>query len=104
MTQKEYIYNPMTVYIDPSIDGQTLAQYDIEKFSKQEYPYPQFVNDEEPPTPVDPSVNPADDPSAWEYDGDKNGVPDILDNMRYGDSKRTNSDVDKDDINTWKTI
>lgn len=83
-TLKEYIPNPTTVYIDPVYGGNTVGQYIVERLSKF-YPYPQFDSSTSPFDPSsgpDPSPGPTTDPSSWEYDGDGNGVPDVIDDLQ----------------------
>ena len=83
-TLNEYIPNPTTVYIDPEYEGNTVGQYVVERLSKF-YPYPQFDSSTSPfdPSPgPDPSSGPTTDPSSWEYDGDGNGTPDVIDDLQ----------------------
>ena len=97
---KNYIYNPTTVYIDPNEIVSNCMEIDTSLLVVPEK-IEQFVDDGKPvpvpphpdpspgpgpdpspgPTPPDPSYNPYDDPSNFLYDGDKNGVPDYIDNM-----------------------
>ena len=89
-TLKEHIPNPTTVYIDPEYEGNTVGQYVVERLSKF-YPYPQFDSSTSPfdpssgpdPSPgPGPSPGPTPDPSSWEYDGDGNGTPDVIDDLQ----------------------
>ncbi len=45
MTQKERIYNPTTVYVDPNNEGNTIGEFVVERLSKN-YPFPQFVKED----------------------------------------------------------
>ena len=101
-TVKDYVvYVSTSVQRYPLYDSETqrhnaLAREEGEPGGSKPTPVPGPTPDPSPgpdpspsPTP-DPSVDPADDPSSWEYDGDKNGVPDTIDTIQKN--------------NTWSVI
>ena len=110
---KELIYNPTSCYVDETNSGNTVKEYVVyvstsvqryplydgetqshsalsreegEPGSSKPTPGPGPTPDPSPGPSPDPSVDSADDPSSWEYDGDKNGVPDTIDTIQKNDT------------------
>lgn len=100
----EYLYNPTTVYIDPTGDGANFLEYTHE--THKMHPYPQFIVDSseiDPSVDPDPPYDPSGDcpckhiPSQVLIDEDENGIPDYADQLiEDTDELRRN--------NTWVTI
>lgn len=111
--QKEYIFNPTSACVDERETGTGVYEYDIEPLPVSPFPYvegetqrhnalgreegrpgpspapqPSPTPDPSPgpePTP-DPSPDPSPDSSTWEYDGDQNSVPDVIDDIQDNQS------------------
>ncbi len=101
---KEYLYNPTTVYIDPSTE-MSVGLYETHRVKA--VPISQYFDNGspfDPSTGPDPSPGPTPDPSSWEYDEDGNGVPDIIDTLYDNqDAMQQQQDILQQN-QTWSVI